>query len=153
MGKRKLTPEEKAKRAKVRKEFERVARETRAVLVERFPAVFMGKGVDKIPLKVGIDKEIRAAIPELKSRQVYCAMRDYVTGGRYLKAMVAGAVRIGLDGNPSGTVTEEQAQIAAARLKALNGRITKREAARAARTAGVSAPETRHSSENPAAPL
>ncbi len=56
-------------------------------------------------------------IPVLKA-----ALGAYTARRMYQASLVAGADRIGLDGLPAGTVTENQARDAAERLQALNQR-------------------------------
>lgn len=99
------------------KEFDRVRiAETRKVLAERFPAAFMRKGgPTKLPLKVGIRDDVLAAVPDLNPTLVRRAIGDYVTGPKYARAMVAGAVRFDLQGMPAGVVTEEEAKYAQSR--------------------------------------
>jgi ProP effector len=69
------------------------------------------------PLKVGIYHNALAALngaaapPDLKS-----ALRAYTSNARYLRALSAGACRVGLDGKPAGTVTPEAEAVAKKRL-------------------------------------
>lgn len=109
-----------------------IATATRALLVERFPAAFMPPHTDKRPLAVGIYKAIRAACPDIPCRDLNFAMRDYTGGPKYLRALIVGADRIGLDGAPVAQVSETQATHAAARLAALKARWAKRKPAPAA---------------------
>ena len=53
------------------------------------------------------------------------ALGDYTSGPTYLRACVAGAPRIGLDGKPCGEVSEQQAAHAKARLAALEKYISR----------------------------
>lgn len=93
---------------------------TRALLAATFPKAFAGKGEKKIPLKIGIFHDIKQAHPEFRSAALHRALNDYTGGPLYLKAMVAGAARINLEGDAVGFVTEEQAAHAAARLRQIN---------------------------------
>lgn len=79
---------------------------TREHLVALFPKAFMPKGADKIPLKIGIHADIRARDPSISGVKLGAALHDYVTGPKYLRALVAGAPRLDLDGQPAGEVTE-----------------------------------------------
>lgn len=82
----------------------------RELLAERFPLCFAPKEVaEKRPLKIGIYHDIRARLPELSGRRVTAALHDYTTGPKYWTALVAGAVRIDLDGNPAGVVSADEA--------------------------------------------
>lgn len=89
-----------ARRARERK----LATHTREILVERFPKAFMPKGADKIPLKLGIRADIRAACPDLSGLAVGVALFDYVSGFKYRDALKEGADRVDLDGNPVAKV-------------------------------------------------
>jgi ProP effector len=95
----------------------RRAAATRNLLTETFPLAFMPKGTEKRPLKVGIYADVRAALPELSGKDVRIALADYTEGPTYLRNVIAGAVRVGLNGEPAGAVTEEQAAHAAGRMK------------------------------------
>ena len=90
-------------------------------LAERWPKCFAVDEKRRRPLKIGIAEEVRALLPDVN---VSAALAYYAHNANYLKALVAGAVRIGLDGEPAGTVTV--AQEAHARLE-LARRETKRE--------------------------
>ncbi len=95
------------------------ARETRAILVERFPNVFAAKGAAKRPLRLGIHVDIIRACPDLSIRDVRNALADYTSGFKYLEGTVAGVKRIGLDGNAYEPVTERQGANANARMEAM----------------------------------
>jgi hypothetical protein len=64
----------------------------------------------RIVLKVGIDKDILAADPELNPEIVKLVLRIYVTHETYREVMIEGAGRVDLDGNPAGVVTKSQAE-------------------------------------------
>jgi sRNA-binding protein len=95
----------------------RRAAEVRRILTERFPLAFMPKGASKPPLKVGTYGDVRVAAPDLTSKDVRLALNDYTGGATYLRNVIVGAVRIDLNGESAGTVTEDQAAHAAGRLK------------------------------------
>lgn len=99
-----------------RKERKRIAEETRAILVERFPRCFCAKGAPKTPLKVGISRDIREAAPDIPRRALRFALADYTSGRTYKRQLITGTVRVDLDGYPAGAVTEEQEADAKARL-------------------------------------
>jgi ProP effector len=90
-----------------------------ALLAETFPRCFSVYEGRRRPLKIGIHKDILAAVdgaltlPELsKALRVHCA------NGAYLHSSREGAQRTDLDGNPAGIVTAEESQRAKARLAA-----------------------------------
>ena len=90
----------------------------RAILHATWPDVFAGKGQPKQPLAVGIGDRVALALPELGTANVRRALSDYANGPTYLRSCVEGAARIGLDGQPNGVVTADQAAFAKARLAA-----------------------------------
>lgn len=91
----------------------------RRVLLGRFPKAFMPFTAPKIPLQLGIFKEIRKHCPRIGGYSARLALQDYCGGKTYLRAMIAGAPRIDLDGNPVDVVTDEQAERAAEQLRLL----------------------------------
>lgn len=103
------------------------AHRVRDQIVKTFPACFAGKGKSKCPLKIGIDVDILKAV-NLDPREVSLAIHDYTNGPTYLKNVVEGAERIGLDGQVCGVVTAEQAKQAAGRLAKRNARDAARNA-------------------------
>lgn len=103
------------------------AEEVRALLVKRFPRCFAPKGAPKLPLKIGIYRDLCAACPDLTHRKIHRAIRDYTTGLTYLRALRSGADRLDLDGWPVGTVSPEQAEGARIRLKAKERRMLRKE--------------------------
>ena len=50
----------------------------RQILVERFPACFRPKRTAKLPIKIGIHKDIRRAGPDLTAREIARALADYI---------------------------------------------------------------------------
>ena len=90
---------------------------TRRTLLKRWPNCFSGCMRPKKPLKVGIDKDIIAADPELDTEIVKLVLRIYVTHETYREVMIEGAGRVDLDGNPAGVVTKSQAELSAMKLK------------------------------------
>lgn len=89
----------------------------RKVLQERFPKCFAGFGQSKHPLLVGIHAAVQAAAPDLDRWNVRLAISDYCRSESYLRAVTTGATRIDLTGDAAGTVTDHQANFAAAKLK------------------------------------
>lgn len=72
---------------------------------------------DYLPLALGIHKTLMERQPDLDKNQVRQALHLHTSGNRYLKALVEGAPRLDLDGNPSGAVTAEQQTQAVTTLK------------------------------------
>lgn len=95
----------------------KIAERIRAILVERFPAAFAPKGGEKRPLKIGIFKAIRAELSDISENELALALEDYTWGPTYIRGLIAGAERIGLDGNPAGVVTAHEADHAASRMR------------------------------------
>jgi sRNA-binding protein len=88
-----------------------------AHLVELFPQTFvLEKYLPHRPLKVGINLDILARCPALARRELGPVLDAYTRRIMYLESLVAGAVRIDLDGSPAGEVSAEDAEHAAARL-------------------------------------
>ena len=102
-----------------------------ALLTEAFPQTFvLEKYRPHRPLKVGIAADIPARCPAVERRVLSAALSAYARRVMYLRALVAGAARVDLDGNPAGEVTAGDAEYAAAKLaEILASRETKRAAA------------------------
>jgi sRNA-binding protein len=80
-------------------------------------------------LAVGIGRAIAAAYRDLPSKTRKVLLARYTRRRTYVALLVAGAVRVGLDGNPAGAVTEAEAAHAAEMLRqALGGAPTRGEA-------------------------
>jgi sRNA-binding protein len=80
----------------------------RDTLIERWPNCFKGPEQAKLPLKIGIHRDIKAIAPELSTKDLGTAIRSYVSDDQYRQAMVAGAARFDLDGNPAGVVAPDE---------------------------------------------
>jgi ProP effector len=89
---------------------------TRRALLKRWPGCFRGYMRPKLPLKIGIDKDIMTAAPEFDVEIIKIVLRIYAGHPSYLDAMIEGAMRIDLNGNDTEAVTAEQAKFAAMRL-------------------------------------
>ncbi|MFP5518075.1 MAG: ProQ/FINO family protein [Alphaproteobacteria bacterium] len=94
-------------------------RADRRALAHNFPACFNPpkSRTPKHPLKVGITADIIArgvtgedGLP-LSRNRIERAVRDYCLGTKYRAALVAGAIRVDLDGNPAGIVSPDQAAV------------------------------------------
>jgi sRNA-binding protein len=73
------------------------------------------------PLKVGIDRDIAAAVPELlagREKLLKPFLRGYTSASIYLAALQPGAARVDLAGEPCGTVDAVAASRAAEQLAA-----------------------------------
>ena len=88
-------------------------------LAEYWPELFGAETIK--PLKTGI---IRDVLEDAKSREllighgVLCgALTSYIHTTRYLKAIVAGGPRYGLNGQPCGEVTSDEKAVARGILK------------------------------------
>jgi ProP effector len=84
-------------------------------LIEAFPATFRRRG-PRLPLAVGIREQLQATMPETPSNAISRWLSSYCSAPAYLRVIIAGATRVGLDGKAAGTVTAEQARHAAERL-------------------------------------
>lgn len=81
-------------------------------LCAKYPILTQNK-----PLKVGIDWDVRQQNLDLSIKVIKRAISRIVSQNAYLEALVPGADRYDLDGNPVGkVVVETQAKIAAERL-------------------------------------
>ena len=107
-------------------------------LARQFPQTFvLAKPLPHRPLKVGIAADIQAALPDLDRRALFVALKVYTHRIVYLQAVVVGADRVDLDGNPAGRVTASEAGHAVA---VLAGILAARQAQRSA--AAVPAKQT-----------
>jgi len=116
-----------------------------ACIAEWFPQAFVPeKYLPHRPLKVGIHIDLKARCPVLSERERSAVLRYYVARLMYLRACVAGAPRIDLDGNVCGEVTAAEAQLAAARLAAiLAARARKQELIKSRAAAKPAAPRNK----------
>ncbi|RZT11291.1 ProP effector [Duganella sp. CF402] len=61
---------------------------------------------DFLPLSIGIDKQLLAAMPELDRKTMRTALGIHTGSLRYLKVMEKAKVRYDLDGKPGAEVTD-----------------------------------------------
>jgi sRNA-binding protein len=101
-----------------------------AQLIERWPDVFNVK--KPVPLAIGIHAALLEAIPDITDQQLRRVLARWCTRPHYLKTLIAGADRHGLEGI-LGTVSEDAAKLAAEQMEALD--IQFREKAKAKREA------------------
>jgi ProP effector len=86
---------------------------TLRLLSERWPCFVLYERKRR-PLKLRIDQAITAALGDtITPDALAIALRFYTGNTFYLRACTEGAVRVGLDGEPVGTVTEHEAAHAA----------------------------------------
>jgi ProP effector len=78
------------------------------LLAERFPKTFFVYENHRRPLKIGIRQDL-VALGILSRTAIKAALRAYCSNRVYRSRLLAGAVRIGLNGESAGTVTEAQA--------------------------------------------
>ena len=127
-----------------------------ACIAEWFPQAFVPeKYLPHRPLKIGIHIDLKARCPALSERERSAVLRYYVARPMYLRACVAGAPRIDLDGNACGEVTAAEAQHADARLAAiLAARARKQELIKSRAAAKPAAPRNKEEppEEKPPAP-
>ncbi|TIU44224.1 MAG: prop expression regulator, partial [Mesorhizobium sp.] len=83
-------------------------------LSAKWPAAFNPKA--PMPLRIGIHHDIRVLDGELSDDELRRALRAYTSMPRYLARLNAGAVRVDLDGEPAGEVSDAEAASAKALL-------------------------------------
>jgi len=90
------------------------------LLCENFPQTFSRRGQHPRPLKVGVYADALTALGgAIQPRDLRSALRAYTSRGGYLRALTAGAPRIGIEGEPAGAVTPDEELVAKARLAEL----------------------------------
>lgn len=90
-----------------------------AYLSQLFPKCFIAEGEAR-PLKIGIFQDLAARLendPRVSKTLLRSALRQYTSSWRYLHGLRAGAIRVDLDGNDAGELTEEHVQHAKSALK------------------------------------
>jgi ProP effector len=110
-----ITPQEarRHRRAAINELWSRLAKEYPAAIAPRNHAPLH-------PLKIGIYRDIRERYPDVSLRTRNEFLRRYVGQPSYLHLLTKpGAVRLDLDGNQAGIVTDEQARNADERMAQL----------------------------------
>jgi hypothetical protein len=79
-------------------------------LIALFPKCFKPPGEKMLPLKIGIDKDIFAALPEFSHKDVSLTLSYYVGNRDYYRELVEGAMRVDLNGIPTTAVTSSEAR-------------------------------------------
>jgi ProP effector len=88
------------------------------ILAKRFPAAFAINPSYRRPLKLGIHRDILAQLGDIIApRDLSVALRIYVGNLGYLAALTTGADHVDLNGQPTGTVTAEEAAHAKGRCQ------------------------------------
>jgi ProP effector len=86
------------------------------LLCERYPRTFFQYERRRVPLKVGIHRDILAELDgAVNELELSSALRVYTGNRVYRDRLRVGATRVGLNGEPAGSVTQEQARFAAKR--------------------------------------
>jgi sRNA-binding protein len=114
------------------------------LLAERFPKTFFVFERRRKPLKVGIHLDILAALAgTISPRDLGNALRFYVGNAGYLRAMLCGAYRYDLAGQPAGVVDRDQEIAARGKLAAIAAKRARREqeAAKQKAAAATAAPK------------
>lgn len=85
---------------------------TIGLLQKHFPLAFPKKPNPKVPLKIGIHKDLleQAEMLGLTTNEIRAAMKKWVKGKRYAECMIAGTARIDLLGQEVGFVTKDEAE-------------------------------------------
>ena len=113
-----LTAQESSENAR-RKRRESV-KQFRARLAIECPHAF--SAFDHAPrtaLAIGIRQQLALRYPDVPNRTRRLLLKGYTTSAAYLRLLILGALRAGLDGSVAGHVTEAEAQDAAERLQQL----------------------------------
>ena len=95
---------------------------TIAQLARLYPACFYVARHERRPLKIGIRRDLAALDLGIGRRELDSALAWYVNGIDYLRGLRGGAERIGLDGAPSGLVSQPDEAHAREKLAALGTR-------------------------------
>jgi sRNA-binding protein len=93
------------------------------ILVKAFPKAFFPQGRNCLPLRLGIFEALDAALPPgIDRSRLKLYLGIYTKQPRYLRELIQGAVRIDLNGSPTGRVSAKQATSAAGRLRKAQGK-------------------------------
>ena len=97
---------------------------------------------DSLPLSIGIDKQLIAAMPELNRKLMRAALGIHTSSQRYLRAMEKATVRFNLDGSTGAEVTDEHRKHAKETLaERYKKEVERRKAERAAEREAAAAEE------------
>ena len=80
-------------------------------LQKRFPRAFPKKPAPKLPMKIGVHKDLLEQSEQLglSKKALREAIKTWCRGARYWASVVEGAVRVDLNGDEAGRVTPEEA--------------------------------------------
>jgi len=108
---RQLNKFEIAGRARRKAHWERMHRPKVAVelLIVQFPECFKPPDQPPWPLKIGVDQDVMAALPDVSRSDLKLALGSYVRTKEYRAVLIEGAMRVDLDGNPTAFVTAAEA--------------------------------------------
>ena len=81
-------------------------------LAEQFPGI-APRGQACRPLKIGVHLDLAAALPDMDADAITTFCKIYTAATRYRRSLTEGAARVGLDGQPVGIVTAQDATHAA----------------------------------------
>jgi ProP effector len=91
-----------------------------SLLCDNFPQTFSRGEQHPRPLKVGVYADALAALGgAIQPRDLKSALRAYTSRASYLRALTAGAPRVGIDGESAGAVTPDEEAVAKVRLAEL----------------------------------
>ena len=94
------------------------------LLCDSFPQTFSCRRQHPQPLKVGVYADALAALgAAIQPRDLKSALRAYTSRASYLRALTAGAPRVGIDGESAGAVTPDEEAVAKVRLAELAKRM------------------------------
>jgi sRNA-binding protein len=114
------------------------------LLMERFPAAFPRSYKAIKPLKIGIAADLLLRLGDTVDRKLLnCVLANQTSRDGYLLAVLHGDVRIDLNGNPAGTISED----AKARARQRLAESVQRQQARAAARKAQAEKERRRAEE------
>jgi sRNA-binding protein len=106
---------------------------TIVLLAQKFPAAIQVFERRRRPLAIGVFEVICAALPDVDSKAIKIALRSYCMNICYLRACTKhDAVRINLDGEPVGPVSQDDVAHAFAAIAGIAAKRAKTAAASAA---------------------
>lgn len=82
------------------------------MLQKKFPLAFPKKPASKVPLKIGIHRDILEQAEQLgiDKKDIRAAIKTWCWGNRYWECMLENAARVDLNGNAVGQVTKVDAE-------------------------------------------
>lgn len=82
------------------------------LLQKKFPLAFPKKPDSKVPLKIGIHKDILEQAEQLgiEKKDIRAAIKTWCWGNRYWECMIEDAIRVDLNGVAAGQVTKIDAE-------------------------------------------